>query len=172
MYINPVGAGPAAQQGARPGTGAANLGDTVQGAEVSSSNLSQSANVAASSSSLSMTATQMSTSQSISSLITTFAPYSADQDLMKLLLLLIALEIISGQDKQEQKGGGVGLMFLQAGGEQSFQSIEYTQSEMSISYGISAYSEQNQTVSESSSGGSAGEASAGDGAGQNLDLQA
>jgi len=172
MYINPVGGGPppAGQSISRSGN-AASSGGATQGGEASTS-AGQSVGVSSSASSMSISSSQMSASQNISSMIMTFAPYTADENVLKLLLLLIALEIINGQQEDDGKNGGAGLTFLQMSSEQSFQSIEITQSEMSVSYGMSAYSEQSQSVNASPDGGSAGDASTGGGAGQNLDLQA
>ena len=171
MQINPIGAGAA---GATPSTpvpkGPAGQSGSVQAGESQGSLTSQTGSASASTSSLSISATQASASQSISALITSFGPYAADQDLMKLLLLLIALEILMGQDKEERQGGGM-LMF-QAQSTSTYESLEFSYSEAKASYGLSAYNEQSQAVAGTSAGHGPGGAPTGGEPGQNLDLQA
>ena len=177
MQINPIGGGPppGPQQLGQMPKSTADQSGTVPAGELKPSAASQSsqassASASVSSSSLSISATQMSSSQRISSLVTSFAPYAADQDLMKLLLLLIALEILSGQDQEGRQGSG--LLMFQAESTSSYQSLEISQSETNISYGLSAYQEQSQVIAGSPESGSTGEATTGGDAGRNVDLQA
>jgi hypothetical protein len=172
MQINPVGNGPSPEAlQTRKGLGSASdEAGTARTGEARAAGASASTSV--SGSSLAISATQTSISQSVSSLITSFAPFSADQDLMKLLLLLIALEIINGGGDKDQQSAGGALFLFQSESTSSFQSLEVSYSETSVSYGLDAYSAQSQIVTETSAGNSSGDAPSGGETGRNLDLQA
>ena len=171
MHVNPIdGRAPA---GAQPTTRTMNSPlDQSGGAQAATSQQSaagQSSSLSASASSLSISATQMSTSQSISALMTSFAPYAADQDLMKLLLLLIVLQILLGEEEESRSSAG--LLMFQAESSSTYQSLEISQSEAHVSYGLSTYGQQSQVVSGSSAGHQSGDAGTGGQPGRSLDLQ-
>lgn len=174
MDVSGVGAAASAQVPQRstppvdvqPATG----GAPAAGEATSSLGASSATQISSTSSSLSLRSTSTSSSRDVSGLITAATPFIADQELLKAILMLIVLQQLLDESSNQTP---TGLHLLSGGSAQSsFQSLEITQSEQSVTYAQSAYQQTQQGSAIESPQGSAVDPSAEGGEGTKLDLQA